>query len=357
MTRRTRRIIFCLFLIAFIILVPGIILYARGYNFDWEKKTIVATGGIYLKSHPPKAEIYINDKLKGRTNKFIRRLIPKVYEIKIIKDDYHLWQKKLTVKTGMVTKVDNIFLVPFNPKILLVATESQAYSSFFEESYSLTEVTEIIKKKSKYTIFNIDNLNFNPKENKLYFLSNNNLYSLELDKDNLENSTLSDILVSNVVNYAMYKNGVIYLDYFTGKIFELDLSSLKSAEFFDQVFPSFNQGEWILSNDGEKLLCKKEQSVEILWLKEIRDDSIIHKRGSTEKIDFGQTINNVIWHPKTDEHLIISTNDSILVTELDNRLPRNTINFITTEKPEIKYDPKNKTLYFLSQERLYETEL
>ncbi len=357
MTRRARRIIFYLFLIAFIILVPTIIFYALGYGFDFEKKTIVATGGIYLKSYPSKAEIFINDKSRGKTNKYLRRLIPKNYEVEIIKEDYYPWQKNLTVKAGIVTKVDNILLIPFNPKIFLVASESKDYASFFEKPYSLSEVIEIIKKKSKYTIFNIDNLNFDPKEDKLYFLSNNNLYSLKLDRDNLENSVLPDILVSNIVNYTMYKNGILYLDYFSGKIFELDISTFKSAEFFDQVFPSFTQGKWILSNDTKKLLCQKNQSVEILWLEGVSDDSLVRKRGDIEKIEFNKNINDVIWHPKTDEHLIVAANDSILVTELDNRPPRNTINFITTENPEIKYDAKSKTLYFLSQDRLYQTEL
>lgn len=357
MTRKTRRIIFILFLIAFLILAPVIILYARGYSFDWDKKTIVATGGIYLKSLPSKAEIYINDKPKGKTNKLVGRLIPRIYEIKIIKQDYHPWQKELGVEARLVTKASDILLVPFNPKISLKATEKEEYLSFFEEPYSLADLTELVKKKSKYTIFNIDNLNIDKNGEKIYFLSNNNLYSLQLNKENINDSLLSDVLVSNVVNYTIYKNGIIYLDYFTGKIFELDVASLKSAEFFDQVFPSFNQGEWILSNNAKKLLCKKSQSVEILWLEGVTNNSVIREKGDVEKIDFATTINDVIWHPKTDEHLIVSTNDSILVTELDNRPSRNTINFITTEKPQIQYNAKNKTLYFLSQERLYETEL
>lgn len=318
MTRKIRRIIFYLFLIAFIILAPLIALYARGYTFDWEKKTIVATGGIYLKTYPSKAEIYINDNFKGKTNKFIRRLIPKIYEIRIIKDDYHPWQKELLVEPRLVVKAKDILLVPFNPKISLVATESKAYLSFFEE----------------------------PEEE--YFLSKNKLYRID---------DPSFPLVFNVLNYVVYRNGIIYLDYLSGKIHELDLSSLKSAPFFDQVFPSFNQGEWILSSDNKKLLCKKSNSVEILWLDEAINNSVIREKGDIERIYFNQTINNVIWHPKTDEHLIISTNDSILITELDNRPPRNTINFITAETPEIQYDPKAKTLYFLSQKRLYETEL
>ena len=356
MTKKNRRIIFYIFLVIFLIMVPVIIVYALGYSFDFEEKIIVPTGAIYLKSLPSKAEIYINDKPRGKTNKLISRLLPKAYEIKINKEEFHPWEKQLAVRAGMVAKADNILLVPFNPKIFLVATDSEEYDEFFEEPYSLIEITDLIKRKSKYTIFNIDTLNFNSNENKLYFLSNNNLYSIELNRNDLENSTLSDILISNAVNYVIYKNGIIYLDYFTGKIFELDLSSLKSAEFFNQVFPGFGQGEWILSNDAKKLLRKKEKSVEILWLDRTRN-SLILEKGYMEKIDFGQKINDVIWHSKTDEHLIVSTNDSILVTELDNRPPRNTVNFITTEAPEIKYDHPNKSLYFLSQDRLYQTEL
>lgn len=354
MNKKLRRITFYIFLIIFLILVPVITLYALGYSFDWDKKTFTATGAIYLKSYPSRAEIYINDKLRGRTNKLIGRLLPKAYDIEIIKEDYHSWEKTLTVKPGIVTKSNNILLIPFNPKISLADKENEIYSSF-ENPYliSLTKITELIKRKSKYTIFNITNLNFDSRQEKLYFLSKNNLYSFEIDIENPEDSILSDVLTSNVVNYTIYKNGIIYLEYFTGKIHELNLTSLESAEFFEQVFPSFNQGKWILSNNNEKLLSQKNESVEILWLKD--DASINHKKGDIEKINFNQKINEIIWHPKTDEQLIIATNNSILVTELDNRLPRNTVNFITTEMPKIRYE--DKMLYFLSQDRLYQTEL
>ena len=83
----------------------------------------------------------------------------------------------------------------------------------------------------------------------------------------------------------------------------------------------------------------------------------MRKKGDVEQIDLGQTIVDVLWYPKTDQHLIIASEDSILFTELDNQLPRNTVKFINTEKPEIKYDADNKILYFFSQERLYQTEL
>lgn len=319
MTHKTRRIIFYLFLTAFIVLVPLIILYALGYNFDFEQKTLIASGGIYLKSYPPKADIYINDKPKGKTNRVVSYLVPKIYKIKVAKEEYYPWQKELIIESGLITRANNIFLVPFNPIISLMATESEAHSIFKEEK----------------------------KQN--YLLSKNNLYNL--------NNSPPSLLVSNVMNYVVARNKIIYLEYFTGQIYELNLDNLESKPIFEQVFPSFNEGKWILSSDKKKLLCQKNYSMEILWLEDVVNNSIIRKKGEIEKIELGAKINQVIWHPLTDEHLIVATNDSILITELDNRPPRNTINFITTPFPQLKYDLKSKTLYFLSQERLYRTEL
>jgi hypothetical protein len=317
MTKKTRRFIFYIFVAIFIIMVPVIIFYALGYTFDFEKKTIVATGGIYLKSDPAKAEIYINDKLKGITTQLIKRLNPKIYEIKVIKENFHIWQKDLTVQPNLVTKA-NIILLPINPKISLVATSSQEYIDF--------------------------NAELDPEP---YYILKNNLYRAKDKK----------LLAQNVLNYIIYKDGIIYLDNISGKIFELDLTSLKTAEFFDSVYPNLNKGKWILSKDNKKLLCQKDKSVEIVWLDDITNNSIIRKKGDLDKIDFKQKINDVIWYPKTNEHLIISTDEGILFTELDNRSPRNTINFITSEKPQIKYNASDEILYFLSQNKLYQTEL
>jgi len=317
MTKRIRRIIFYIFVAIFLVLTPCIILYALGYAVDFKNKAIVETGGIYLKSIPSGAEIYVNYNPEGKTNKFVKRIMPKIYDVEIAKEGYNHWQKKLTVDPGRVTKVSDILLIPSNPKISLMATTSEEYALFE-----------------------------NKKDN-LYFTANNILYS----------SRTSKILARNVINYVIYKNGIIYLDNVTGKIFELDLTTLKSTQMFDQVFPSLNQGKWILSDNNKKLLCQKDKSVEILWLDNVNDNSILRKKGDIEKIDFEQKINDVIWYPKTDEHLIVATDNSIIVTELDNRPPRNTINFIATENPQIKYDAGKKILYFLSQNKLYQTEL
>jgi len=415
MTHKTRRSIFYTFLGIFIIVVPIIILYASGLTLDFQKQLVVSTGGIYLKSSPSGANIYIDGNLKGKTSKFIKRLVPKIYEIKVTKEDYHSWEKEFTVQPHLVTKADNIVLLPQNPKISLTTENAikefsllsnkkelfySASSSFYlfdivegketeilnldlktpkfiwspdnqnviiisDKQYLMINVSDpktiidllgIIKLKSKSVVSDINNLNFDSSGNKLYFLSHNNLYLLTLNK-NSESFVLSDILVPNVINYTIYKNGIIYLEKTKNIINELDVTSLRSARMFDRVYPGFNTGEWLLSDDNKKLLCKKDKSVEILWLEDVSSNSTLQQKGDIDKIDFGQQINDVIWYPKTDEHLIVSTDTSILFAELDNRPPRNIINFITAEKPKIIYNSSNKILYFLSQNKLYQTEL
>jgi hypothetical protein len=356
MTREIRRLIFIVFLGIFIIAAPMIILYALGFNFDFEEKIFVDTGGIYLKSIPSRAEIYIDGIPKGKTSDFIRRLQPKIYNVKVIKEEYHPWQKNLIIEPSIVAKANSIFLIPLNPKILMVADISEAYRSFFKEPYSLTTLIQTIKEKSKYTISKIENISKDKNSQKIYFLANNSLYYINWNETTPSLSTLSRPLVSNVLNYAIYKNGIMYADGVTSKIYELDLSSLQSAEFFEQVYPSINQCKWIFSPDFEKLLCQKEKSLEVLYL-ERATSGCEFKKGSLDKMDFEQKILDVIWHPRTNQHLIIATEDSILITELDNREPRNSIKFITTENPQIKYDENNGILYFSSQKLLYMTEI
>lgn len=121
MTRKTRRLIFYIFLVLFVVLAFIIILYAQGYNFNWQKKSLVVTGAFYFKSHPKEADIYINEEHEGKTNKFIKRLAPKEYFVKISKTGYHDWQKVLEIESKLVTKAENILLTKTQPLINKIA--------------------------------------------------------------------------------------------------------------------------------------------------------------------------------------------------------------------------------------------
>ncbi|GAF85870.1 unnamed protein product, partial [marine sediment metagenome] len=90
MTRRVRRLLLCSAILFFIVATPSILFYAWGYSFDWRNKKPVLTGAFYIQSNPEKAEVYLNNKFKEKeTPAFIKRLVPKEYQVKITKQGFH----------------------------------------------------------------------------------------------------------------------------------------------------------------------------------------------------------------------------------------------------------------------------
>jgi len=110
-----KKIIFLLF---FLVCLGGIILYSRGYRFNFKEKNLGAIGIIAINSDPNAAKIYINSQLKGVTNQSFK-LPPGEYLIEIKKDGYTNWQKKLKIKGELVYTID-AQLFPINSSLVPV---------------------------------------------------------------------------------------------------------------------------------------------------------------------------------------------------------------------------------------------
>lgn len=120
MTKRTRTILFFICSVLFLVIAPSIVFYYMGYRFNFDSKKIVQTGGLYFKAWPKGVQIYIDRKLKRRTDFFfgsalIEDLLPKKYEIEIKKSGYHSWEKTLQIEEKKVTELKNVFLIPESP--------------------------------------------------------------------------------------------------------------------------------------------------------------------------------------------------------------------------------------------------
>lgn len=99
-----------------------VILYGRGYRFWFEKgkPDISGTGLLVTKSKPDGAQVFINDHLTTATDSTIN-LTPGEYTVKIIKDGYFPWEKKLQIQKEIVTKVDAM-LFATAPKLESITT-------------------------------------------------------------------------------------------------------------------------------------------------------------------------------------------------------------------------------------------
>src|SRR3990167_10917913 len=89
-------------LIATLLLILSIstflIFQARGYKLDFKNKKIEKTGIIAISSLPTGAAIYLNEKLVNATNTNLSDLVPGEYQVKVAKEGYLPWEKKVLVE-------------------------------------------------------------------------------------------------------------------------------------------------------------------------------------------------------------------------------------------------------------------
>jgi len=107
--------------LAFIIIAPTVVLYARGYRFDLHRGVFVHSGTISIKSNPQD----INVSIDGKTNssKTLNRinnsynltgLMPGTLDMTISADGYQTWSKKAEVHSGLASEFWNVLLVKNN---------------------------------------------------------------------------------------------------------------------------------------------------------------------------------------------------------------------------------------------------
>lgn len=113
MTRVTAIIIATFTLLVAVTVV--VITLARGYQFDFSKKTLFPTGILVATSDPDGAEVFISGKLTTATNNTIN-LAPGKYPVKIVKDGFVSWEKEIEIKKEEVFKT-NVFLFPSVPDL------------------------------------------------------------------------------------------------------------------------------------------------------------------------------------------------------------------------------------------------
>lgn len=102
------------------------ILYATGYRIDLGGngsgaiKFIEGTGLLVATSRPDGSRVLVNDHLTTATNNTIN-LPPGLYDIKIQKDGYVTWKKKIIIKKSLVSEASAL-LIPSAPKLEAVTT-------------------------------------------------------------------------------------------------------------------------------------------------------------------------------------------------------------------------------------------
>jgi len=97
-----------------------VIAYGRGYRVDLKKSSLKPTGLISATSDPVGAQVLVDDTLKTATNNSFN-IDPGYYTIRITKESYIPWEKKVRVQGEVVSQID-AFLFPTNPSLSPLTT-------------------------------------------------------------------------------------------------------------------------------------------------------------------------------------------------------------------------------------------
>lgn len=108
-----RKILFVVFVLAYAILLPVIILHSLGYKLSTLRgERIKETGGIFVTSAPPGAALSIDDRAVDRkTPLSLLSIAPGRHLVSLSREGYHTWSRNVVVEPGQVTFVDGVLLM------------------------------------------------------------------------------------------------------------------------------------------------------------------------------------------------------------------------------------------------------
>ncbi len=119
-----RRIVFYVSTGIFLVTAPLIIGYTAGYRYHFKQHRIVKTGGLFIATNPKDATIEINTTLRNETSPAsILNLSPGDYRVRITKDGYWPWEKRLPVESERMTFANDIVLFKKEPPTLIKQAE------------------------------------------------------------------------------------------------------------------------------------------------------------------------------------------------------------------------------------------
>lgn len=293
MKSRARYSLIALGITAFIALTPFIVFFVSGTKYDFQSKRFVQTGFLSARSNPKNAKLYLNEKLEAMTPATERFLSPGDYEVRVHKEGYFDWSKRLNIKAQYVTYIHKdlpavtLFrsqpdrqkiseeILDFsagNRKIVYV-TKDKIFVSDLNTTHNRQEL-ELPRAFSQLTIRKLENENyhliqgenynavFSIKDNKIYDLSEfSGSGKFEFQRPGyifyLENDFLYEIgweekekvlLLDHIVGIKAVPGALYYIQNKSLMRFQSD--NLQNEVLLDNL-PAFKNAEILITNQNQ----------------------------------------------------------------------------------------------------------
>ena len=211
-------------------------MWAQGYKFDWNNKSWEKTGVLFLEVKPKNAEVYLNNEFYGKeTSVRIKNLLPEQYEVKVTKEGYIPWIKKLNIYPSITTFAQYVRLFKQDLPTINILNKSITKCSEMEDN----KLVLTIQNKEGVELQILDTNSFDSSGSPII----QTITSLNVSPENiLLNQTAESTLIKNTKNW-------IFVDITSKKT--TNLSNFLNLEINNPVFdPNNSNIFYALSNNG-----------------------------------------------------------------------------------------------------------
>ncbi len=145
MTLKTRRFVLCALVLVFLFAGTGLVLYAQGWRLNFETFAPTRVGGIYIRSFPAEANIFLDgEEVENKSGliqsgTLVNNLFPRSYRLSLTASGFKSLERNVSVQPSLVTEADTLVLVP---EAATVAATSTA-EWFSEKSANATSTEKI----------------------------------------------------------------------------------------------------------------------------------------------------------------------------------------------------------------------
>lgn len=262
MNKKLRYLILLICFLVFLGLAPFLVFYVRGVKYDVNAPNNKTTGIIAIESEPSGAIVWLNGTSTESTPASLRFLAAGDYDVRVHKDGYFDWQKKLPVFDSKVTwanpNPNKLVLIKSDPQTKNLASGATLFAELSNGTIAYaTESSVVLISGSDYATTEslavkkpITNIFPNPTsgnalltdatktylldadaksitdvsrlvklDSRSVFSSRDELFTLVKDTLSLVNfkTSSSQVIASNVINFDIY-DGTLYVMQAKGKV-------------------------------------------------------------------------------------------------------------------------------------------
>ncbi len=398
MTLKTRRVLYITFILIFILLSSVVVLYSAGYRYHFKKLRFQKSGGILLEFSPKEVDIYIQNKDKKTTGFLddsykVTGMLPGEYMVKIEKDGYYSWKKKLTVESEKINFVKNIILfkkdespkLVTNSNIINIKNLNTKNKFIFVEKEEQGVRVNIFDKKTdeissilKTTTTSTDNIALMPssKNKKVLISENKNNHILTISNKEIlslgeEIKEITDVINihwdkdSDEVLYFIKKNEIYQFNIFNNKLEKLDINNPKNNKIID--FDVINNDIYAIIESRTGLIVEKigkESGKKTLIIDNIQqkssfvagpkpyitilnNDELLVINTENQKIILQDKANHISWSEKLGNNYIIIYNNDFEIFRYDTETTEKTLITRSSNKiNDVILHPNNEHVFF-----------